>query len=148
MYHDLHYKLSACYVCCAKDVRILYTLDFEIQARSSAFNLYLDEREERDRYFFFFREGDNTRLYVFIDNRLYIDALLNQLTILPIIIYGDHETWSDARRTRRTWSQSTIRQDTKTLRSDKVLNNSQFFEYNRVLRVQLGASLCRFQKIT
>ncbi|XP_019884989.1 uncharacterized protein LOC105258014 isoform X2 [Camponotus floridanus] len=47
---------------------------------------------------------------MFIDNRLYIDALLNQLTILPIIIYGDHETWSDARRTRRTWSQSTIRQ--------------------------------------
>lgn len=48
-----------------------------------------------------------------------IDALLNQLTILPIIIYDDHGTWSDA-RTR--WSQSTIKQSTKTLRSDKVLN--------------------------
>lgn len=132
-------------MCVARKTSESYThLTLKYRREAPLLNLYLDEREERDRYSFFFREGDNTRLYVFIDNRLYIDALLNQLTILPIIIYGDHETWSDARRTRRTWSQSTIRQGTKTLRSDKVLNNSQFFEYNRVLRVQLSTSLCRF----
>lgn len=98
-------------MCRTKDVRILYTLDFEIYKREELrFWSIRGRKEQNIQYSFFLREEGNIRPCTCsptIDS--HIDTLLNQLTIiLPIIIHDDHGTWSDAKRTRWTWSQSTI----------------------------------------
>lgn len=98
------------------DVGDLHTLDFDIGGELRFFFYH------RCRYR---RKGDTYST----DGAL---RLLNQLTILPIIIHDDRETWSVA----RTWTQSAVFAERENFpgSADKVSDNS------AILRVQSRSS--------
>lgn len=131
---------------------LTHTWLWNTSVKRSTLELYLKviEKDRRMRgkikSYILFWMNDDTRRYVFVDNAL--GTLLN----LPNNTSDNNTRWS--RNLKRCQEDSPdlvtkvqLRR-TKTSWADKVSDNSQFFEYNCALQVQLGALLRLFRKIT